>query len=483
MDIIARAAHLFGAAPALRTADRTLSFAECDTEATRIAVRFLEAGARAGEIVALLSPNSPEAVLVLLGMLKAGLIAAPLNHRLPETQLRGMIDRLQPALLFHAGSPASLFDEKKAIELSSLFTEELPSIRSAALDPPEAMERLVSVIHTSASSGVAKAAAHSFANHWYSALGSNENIAFGPGDCWLLSLPLCHVGGYALLFRAFAGGGSLALNYPQTTIEEALKNHPVTHLSLVPTQLYRILANGEAASRLGSLKAILLGGSPAPQSLFDEAASHNIPLYMSYGSTEMSSQIATTSGTAGGRAEQSGKVLQWREVMTAADGELLVRGETLFQGYLSLGRLTPQTDSQGWFHTSDIGQVAEDGTVRVLGRKDNMFISGGENIHPEEIEKALMSQEGILEAIVVPVPDPEYSLRPVAFIRAANGGCDDETLRKAVQCMVGTLKTPVRLVRVEAWVTLSGSQKIDRMWYIREASASGRTPLEPQHRE
>jgi O-succinylbenzoic acid--CoA ligase len=101
----------------------------------------------------------------------------------------------------------------------------------------------------------------------------------------------------------------------------------------------------------------------------------------------------------------------------AADGEILVRGKTLFMGYLEDGQITSAIDSDGWFHSGDIGYFDDNGSLFVVGRKDNMFISGGENIHPEEIEAALMEIDEVTDAVVVPVKNPEFGYRPVAFVR------------------------------------------------------------------
>jgi O-succinylbenzoic acid--CoA ligase len=502
MDIIARAAQLFGNSPALQTADRTLSFNECNAVAEGIASRLSSRGIRSGDIVATISPNTPELVMLLLGLLKAGIIAAPLNYRFPEHLLGNTIEKLRPSLILTSGTTAlkgrisiAEFLDSDSLD-STLQTPTMsvqnnnaiakPDLPNTALDetigciPADtapvdrhhieenmaAMNLPVTIIHTSASSGEAKAAVHSFANHWYSALGSNENIPFGAGDCWLLSLPLYHIGGYSLLFRSLISGGALALGKPDESLGQSLQNFPLTHLSVVPTQLYRLLADNKSTALLQAMKAVLLGGSSAPKSLIEEAVRQHIPLYLSYGSTEMSSQIATTPAPIHGIQENSGRLLPWRELKVSQDGELLVRGACLFQGYLRAGTIQPQTDNDGWFHTSDIGTVTDDGTVTVAGRKDNMFISGGENIHPEEIETALMMIDGILDAIVVPVNDDEYGQRPVAFIKTAEENNPDEaTLSKAMHSMTGKLKSPTHYYRVEEWATLPGSQKIDRGFY------------------
>ena len=225
---------------------------------------------------------------------------------------------------------------------------------------------------------------------------------------------------------------------------------------------------------------VLLGGSAAPKSLIEEAIREAIPLYLSYGSTEMGSQIATTPAPITSAQQNSGKLLPYRELSVAKDGELLVKGPCLFQGYLQGGIIQPQTDNDGWFHTSDIGTLSAKNEVTILGRKDNMFISGGENIHPEEIERALMMIEGIVDALVVPIPDDEYGQRPVAFIQSIEKEKPvEEAIIKSMQAMVGKLKTPIRYERIKQWVTLPGSQKSDRAWYQKEASAPPRLSLEP----
>jgi o-succinylbenzoate---CoA ligase len=481
MDIVGRAAERFGSIPALRMAGNTLSFEEVDHQASSIATLLYRRGVCTGDIVAIAAPNSGELILLLLGLLKAGMIAAPLNDRFPEERLRSSLEKLRPTLLL-SGSKVSQISLPgiRTVTIASIIEE---AALMAAPDPfviLEEMDRPVTIIHTSASSGEAKAAVHSFANHWYNALGSNENIPFGPGACWLLSLPLYHIGGYALLFRSLISGGALAIAATDETLSHSLRNYPLTHLSLVPTQLYRLLADQESTALLRKLKALLLGGSSAPKSLIDEALRQKIPIYLSYGSTEMGSQIATTSAPIGSIQQESGQLLPYRELSVAGDGELLVKGPCLFQGYLRDGVIQPQTDNDGWFHTSDIGSLSEKGELIVLGRKDNMFISGGENIHPEEIEKALMMIEGIREALVVPVPDKEYGQRPVAFIQTIDGKKnDDQSITEAMHSMIGKLKSPTRYFRTGQWKTLPGSQKIDRGWYKKEASLPSGPSLEP----
>jgi O-succinylbenzoic acid--CoA ligase len=130
-----------------------------------------------------------------------------------------------------------------------------------------------------------------------------------------------------------------------------------------------------------------------------------------------------------------------REVSISESGEILVRGETLFAGYVEGEELDRPLDAEGWFHTRDLGEIDEGGYLRVGGRMDNLFISGGESVQPEEIEEALCRLDGIDEAVVVPVPDEEFGARPVAFVRVA--GWEPEELAQELEPLLPRFKIPI----------------------------------------
>jgi o-succinylbenzoate---CoA ligase len=286
---------------------------------------------------------------------------------------------------------------------------------------------------------VPKAAIHTFGNHYYSALGSNANIALRPGDRWLHSLPLYHVGGLSILFRCLLAGATIALPQPGNPLSEAIASFGATHVSLVSTQLSRLLREG---TDLGGLKAVLLGGGPIPPPLVDEALARGLPVHTSYGLTEMASQVTTTPpGASLEELRTAGRVLPNREVSISEGEEILVRGATLFAGYVEAEELDRPLDEGGWFHTRDLGTLDENGYLRVRGRIDNLFVSGGENVQPEEIEEALCRLEGVREAVVVPVPDEEFGARPVAFVRMSAGEPGD--LARKVEPDLPRFKIPI----------------------------------------
>ncbi|MDN5698623.1 MAG: AMP-binding protein, partial [Rubrobacter sp.] len=135
-----------------------------------------------------------------------------------------------------------------------------------------------------------------------------------------------------------------------------------------------------------------------------------------------------------------GRVLPYRELRISDEGEVLVRGRTLFVGYLDGEGLRDPTDGEGWFRTGDLGALDEDGYLTVHGRRDNRFVSGGENVQPEEVEAVLRRLSGVEEAVVVPVPDEEFGHRPVAFV---NGPPDSEELYERLSALLPRFMVPI----------------------------------------
>ncbi|MGD8922567.1 MAG: o-succinylbenzoate--CoA ligase, partial [Candidatus Zixiibacteriota bacterium] len=309
------------------------------------------------------------------------------------------------------------------------------------------LEQPASIILTSGTTSRPKAVLQTLGNHYYNAVGSNRNIPFTAGDRWLLSLPLYHVGGLAILFRALTGGGAVVIADRKADLYETTTKFGVTHLSLVPTQLRRLLdtkMNLKALSR--QLKAVLIGGGTVPPKLIHRSHEIGLPIFTSYGLTEMGSQVATTRpGDPVEKLLTSGVPLDYREVKISPDKEILVRGEVRFSGYVTDHGLDRFFDADGWFATGDVGYFDEDGYLAVTGRLDNMFVSGGENIYPEEIEAALCELDSVIEAIVVPVDHDEYGSRPVAFVRCTSGHSPDEKeLRSGLEGKLARFKLPDR---------------------------------------
>lgn len=404
--------------PAIASDGATLSYKELDRLVSVVAKRLAGLGLERGARVALYLPKTERYVLLLLALLRVGAVSCPISTRLPPDGVAALLRRAGCEALISDGESFDALDpETRRLSSKDILAAENDARSAPQSVDPLVLDRASTVIFTSGSTSTPKAALHTLGNHYYSALGSNTNIPLAPGDLWLHSLPLYHVGGLSIIFRCTLAGVTIVLPNPKSSLGEAIAGSGATHVSLVATQLRRLL---EAGVPPGRLKAVLMGGGPTPGDLVDEAVSRGFPIHTSYGLTEMASQVTTTPPQAPpAELRTSGRTLPHREISIAEDGEILVRGETLFTGYIDGDETTRPVDDDGWLHTKDLGELTAVG-LRVRGRKDNLFISGGENIQPEEVEEALLRLSGVDEAAIVPVPDAEFGARPVAFVRFAS---------------------------------------------------------------
>ena len=287
------------------------------------------------------------------------------------------------------------------------------------------------VIFTTGSMGDPKAVVHRLESHLSSARMVTHHLALQPGNQWLHCLPLYHVSGLAVLFRCLAVGATIVFPDPKRSLLDALHSHAITHLSVVAFQLSQIVEEAGTRPPPAGIQAVMVGGGPTGMKLLDRAKAGGWPICTTYGLTEMSSTV--TLSQPGKHLATAGQVLNGHELAIAPDGEILVRGPALFAGYLEAGILTRPLDDAGWFHTRDLGEQDEAGLLRIRGRKDNIFVSGGENISPEEIERHLCTIPNVLEAIVVGAPDEGYGALPVAFVRGtADFGEVEQVLRSTL---------------------------------------------------
>ena len=201
-----------------------------------------------------------------------------------------------------------------------------------------------------------------------------------------------------------------------------------------------------------------------PAQLIRHAVALNLPIHTSYGLTEMASQVTTTRRNDPPEVLfSSGQLLRYRSLRVGPGDELLVSGETRFAGYVENEEIVKPFDARGWFATGDVGKIDADGNLTVLGRRDTMFISGGENIYPEEIEKALYQIAGIEQAVVVPVTHPEYGFRPVAFVSLSRkSGITPADLREKLRDQLPGFKIPNRIFD-SAELSLAADLKPDRL--------------------
>ncbi|WP_210396280.1 AMP-binding protein [Motiliproteus sediminis] len=453
-----QAAQRWPRQPALEEGGLTVSFADLEQQVAGLCGQLSRQGVAAGDRLALVTSDRGALVRWLLAALRLKLTAVVINPGQPDDALSNQLQRAAPRWRV---AERSCDDEVSAVWSPRLF--ESCSGDSETVTAIDSYLPFTGVF-TSGSSGTPKLALHCYANHYASARGSQSLIPLRPGDRWAAVLPFHHVGGLALIFRCLLAGACLQIPASERTVAELVTDSTTgpTHLSAVGTQLLRLRTEGVRLDG-GCLRTLLLGGSAFSPQLLDWLEPQRLQVLISYGLTEMSSQVMT------GLVNPDGllaTLLPGRELMIAADGEILVRGDTLFLGYDEDGVLRRPLDETGWFHTRDLGALTATG-LKVQGRLDNQFISGGENIQPEEIEGVIAQYPGVSVCVVVPVADAEFGQRPVALVAGLTLPDQAEPLRQWLRKRLPGYKVPIAVL---ALPEQEGALKVQRSALLRWAA-------------
>jgi o-succinylbenzoate---CoA ligase len=281
----------------------------------------------------------------------------------------------------------------------------------------------------------------------------------GPPGRWLLALPAHHIAGLQVLLRSARAGAPAAVmdlreGFRPEAFAEAATRSGAAYTSLVPTQLLRLLdAGGPALDALRMFTAVLLGGAAADPSVLERALAAGVRLVTTYGMSE----------TCGG-CVYDGRPLDGVTVTLEEDGRIRLGGATVAAGYRGVvsdadrAAFTDSADGSRGFRTNDLGAWSADGRLEVLGRADDVIVTGGEKVAPATVERALLAQAGVREACVVGVPDPEWGSRVVAAV--VGDDLDPDVLRAAVAPGLG--RAAPRSVAVLDALPLRGIGKPDR---------------------
>jgi len=438
--------------PALITPQSRYSWNELSHKVLAISRQLLAEGLQSGDVLACVSKNSSDLLFLYLASVRIGVIPALIAPQ-PLSPLVQKLEKIGCRYVWLGKGALSKTDSSEQNSIRKNFNCIDPLQNDGgnkALPAVSAMQEkaIVSLIFTSGSSGQAKAVAHCAENHLASAKGLLQVFEYKQADCWLLSLPMFHVSGLAIVWRWLSVGAVLKIGDGDNLADDL---YQVSHASLVPTQLKRLLDNRHQLS----LTHVLLGGSHIPVELANRAKAKGISTWLGYGMTEAASTV--TAKQVDGKSGV-GNVLPGRDIKLS-DQHILIGGKTLASGYFVKGALTPLTDN-GWFDSKDLG-CWQDGELRILGRADNQFISGGENIHCEEIESVLLQHKDIGLAFVVPVVDAEFGARPVALL-SCHGKPDPEQYQQLLKSRLDKFKWPIAYFQLPESVLQGQGIKISR---------------------
>jgi len=393
---------------ALETSNTSFNWQQLVAHVDQYVYSLQQQGVVSGDVVMLVGKNQVETLWFYLAAQQIGAVAAlamPQPFDALASKLTTLYKPNQQRFVWFADGVVSAYSESRlpALGLTALS---IPTEHAHGSTPSEGYshDTLASIVFTSGSTGTPKAVAHTHRQHLASAQGLLKEFQFKPQDTWLLSLPLYHVSGLAIVYRWLFAGATLKIGSGNLTQDIV----GVSHASLVATQLKRLLDDEAEAS----LTHVLLGGSHVAHELALRASQKGIDTWLGYGMTEAASTV--TAKRIDG-ISNAGHLLPNRAIKLVGQ-RIYIGGQTLAVGYFNQGDVTPLLNESGWFDSKDLGEWRGN-ELKIIGRADNQFISGGENVHCEEIEAVLNQLEGVSQSIVVPVEDAEFGHRPVAVIQ------------------------------------------------------------------
>lgn len=435
-------------------------------------------GLQKGDRVGFCAINDVAFFDMLFATYKTGIIITTYNFLLRDKELFSLINNEDPKVIFY--SPECVFitmvlkekgftqeficlgeigDDTDRYSYSDIMTApDFEPVEGPDLD----YEDIQMLIHTGGTTGKPKAAMMSFRSILYNANVEVYYMGINQDDCAILTLPLFHTAGWNVftICLLLAGGRVIITRgfNPEKTLRLIREERPTLGISV--ETMYKAMAMHPdfAETDFTCYRFLLVGAAPTGKELLEQYWAKNVKLVNSYGMTEVGPnnmsfpthhtidevrQKWNSCGIPGPYNQLRFVDESGNDVPQGQRGELIFNGKLLFSGYWNQPEATAEIMRDGWVHTSDVGYLDEDGYCYICGRKKNMFISGGENIFPQEIEDIIMTIPGILEVCVIGVPDPKWGEVGRALIVTAPGAVvTKEEITGKVKQELSTIKVP-----------------------------------------
>ncbi len=430
---------------AIEFLDRTITYGELDRDSSHLAAELTDRGLHRGDRVAALADNCPEYVTLVFACARAGLVVTPLSWRLAPAELAYQIDHSGAALLVTSEQRSDLADAALAAATHH------PPRRPIEAPPAGAQEPAVEVLdddplflcYTSGTSGRPKGALLTHANCFWTNLSIDHVMDVTTFDVVLQVLPQFHIGGWNVQpLLAWWKGATVVLE-PTFDAERALeqieRKRVTTMMGVPATYLFMAEHPAFADTDLSSLRMAVVGGAPMPESLIRTWMARGVALVQGYGLSEASPNVlGLPPEYVRAKVGYAGKAYPHVEVALedgdggliegVGTGELLVRGPNVFAGYWRDPAASAEAMRGGWLHTGDVAERDEEGFYRIRDRVKDMYISGGENVYPAEVESVLAAHPAVVEAAVAAVPDARWGEVGMAFVVTRDSIGADELL-------------------------------------------------------
>jgi fatty-acyl-CoA synthase len=485
-----RAARKASSRAAIHFRAHTMTYGELASRVTRCAHVLHEAGVRRGTRVAYLGPNHPAFLETLFATTMLGGIFVPLNARLTPAEIDFM--------LTDSGAEVLVFGGESSTRVDGLFAGTLPllvavdggrsdaidyevELESASSDPIIATVDLDSpcmIMYTSGTTGRPKGAVLSHNNIIWNCLNVVVDVDLRSDEVTLVTAPMFHTAALNMTcLPTLLKGGMLIIEptFDADAVINVIEQRRVTMLFGVPTMFAALTESRRwAKADLTSVRLLLCGGAPVPMSLITTYHARGLSFVQGYGMTEtapgallVDPRVSRETAGAAGVAHFFSDVRILRDDLGAAGagetGEVVIAGPNVMQGYWGLPEVTEQAFLNGrWFRSGDVAIADEDGVVTIVDRMKDVYISGGENVYPAEVEKALSDHEAVAEAAVIGVTDDTWGEVGKAFVVLTPGAvAGDAELTAYLRGRLAGYKVPKSFVFVES-LPHTGSGKVHK---------------------
>ncbi|MDO5374951.1 MAG: o-succinylbenzoate--CoA ligase [Staphylococcus rostri] len=402
--------------------------------------------------IGLLVDNSIEALALIHGAWLYHIEIALINNRLTDNEIIKQMASINVTTIVITDKYAqrcantSLSDVLNCLTVSDI---EMPNAQPKF--PVFQQADIASIMFTSGTTGPQKAVPQTFANHQASAAGCLTHLGFNTNSRWLTVLPIYHISGLSIVIRSVIYGFTLYLmdKFDEQQVLDAVKYKKVTHMSLVPLTLKRLMSAG--LTEPYQLEKILLGGAKLERDFVEQALAYELPIYNSFGMTETCSQFLTANPVMLAKNPEAVGMMDAQLKISHPNheghGELCVRGENVMTGYLYPEGLIHTFDDEGFFKTGDIASVDAHGFVMIHDRRKDLIISGGENIYPNEIERIAKMHPNVVDAMCVGIKDEYWGQRPLLYLVAQ---CEIENMAQFLMQYLAKYKLPKKIKYVQS---------------------------------